>query len=293
MDNTRQENKVWLKGNLHMHTARSDGRLTYEDAVALYEQAGYDFIAVTDHWKVSEQGETSGGMLLLPGCEYNVGRDVREGIYHIVGVGMQREPQLKRGQAGLGPQAVINEINRCGGHAILAHPAWSLNSAEQTLALRGFIGTEIYNATSGFPKNARPYSGLFVDRLASMGMLLPCMACDDAHHYQGDALKGFIRVHAAQRTHAAIMQALAQGDFYASQGPHVEMTIRGGRAYVTCSPAESVVFYSDAVWSDARVVTGKGITQAEYAILPYETFIRVEVTDSEGRSAYSAPIRIK
>ena len=29
----RQEG-VWLRGNLHMHTTRSDGRLSYEEAVA-------------------------------------------------------------------------------------------------------------------------------------------------------------------------------------------------------------------------------------------------------------------
>ena len=69
------EGKLWLKGNLHMHTANSDGRLTYDEAVSVYEQAGYDFIAVTDHWKVSAQCTSDGGMLLLPGCEYNVGAD--------------------------------------------------------------------------------------------------------------------------------------------------------------------------------------------------------------------------
>ena len=35
---------IWLRGNLHMHTRRSDGRLTYEEAVALdvYKRQGQD-----------------------------------------------------------------------------------------------------------------------------------------------------------------------------------------------------------------------------------------------------------
>ncbi len=284
---------IWLRGNLHMHTGRSDGRLSYEDALALYERAGYDFIAVTDHWKVSERGVTDGGMLLLPGCEYNVGETVQEGVYHIVGVGMARTPALTRGQRGLGPQAVIDEIRACGGLAILAHPAWSLNSAEAVSRLSGLIGTEIFNATSDFPANARPYSGLFVDQLASLGMLLPCMACDDAHHYRGDALRGFIMVHAREKTHEAIMEALAQGRFYASQGPRVEMTIDGGRAFVRCSEATHVVLYSDAVWSDDRIKIGEGITEITYDILPHETFLRAEVIDKDGKVAYTSPMPVR
>ena len=91
----RQEG-VWLRGNLHMHTTRSDGRVSVEEAIARYERAGYDFIAVTDHWVRSEKGTTAGGMLLLSGCEYNIGDTVQQGVYHIVGVGMETAPALER-----------------------------------------------------------------------------------------------------------------------------------------------------------------------------------------------------
>lgn len=40
----------WFRGNLHTHTTLSDGRYTPERAAALYRDAGYDFIALTDHW---------------------------------------------------------------------------------------------------------------------------------------------------------------------------------------------------------------------------------------------------
>ena len=128
---------VWLRGNLHMHTRRSDGRKSYEEAVALYERAGYDFIAVTDHWVVSEGGETAGSMLLLPGCEYNVGENVREGIVHIVGIGMERAPALVRGQPGLCAQALIDGIRDAGGLAILAHPACAPGGTKRSEPYRG------------------------------------------------------------------------------------------------------------------------------------------------------------
>ena len=59
-----QNQNNWYKGNLHMHTTRSDGKVTPEEAKKIYYQAGYDFIALTDHrrpgmgcrlhWMISE-----------------------------------------------------------------------------------------------------------------------------------------------------------------------------------------------------------------------------------------------
>ena len=289
----KREDGVWLRGNLHMHTTRSDGRVSYEEAVERYEQAGYDFIAVTDHWVLSEPGTTAGGMLLLSGCEYNIGETVQEGVYHIVGVGMERAPALARRQPGLRPQQIIDEIRAAGGAAILAHPAWSLNSAEDIARLTGLCGTEIYNTTSAVAPNVRPYSGLFVDQLASLGVLLPCMAADDAHRYVHDAAVSSIMVHAREKTHAAIMDALRAGDFYATQGPEISLTVQGREAVVTCSAAARVEFYSDAVWNGGRVTQGEGITTARCALLPFETFVRAEVVDSEGRRAFSSPVRVE
>jgi len=41
--------KRWRRGMLHMHTHWSDGHALPEQAVAAYKDAGYDFVAITDH----------------------------------------------------------------------------------------------------------------------------------------------------------------------------------------------------------------------------------------------------
>jgi hypothetical protein len=38
-----------LKGQLHIHTTFSDGKLTPQDAADIYAGLGFDFIAITDH----------------------------------------------------------------------------------------------------------------------------------------------------------------------------------------------------------------------------------------------------
>ena len=285
-----EKGAIWYKGNLHTHTTRSDGRKSPEEVMALYRDHGYDFLALTDHWIPSEEGERD-GLLLVPGCEYDMGGCAQEGIFHIVGVGMRERPDLQR-TSSLRPQAVIDAVNRCGGLAVLAHPAWSMNRTADVLPLRGLAGTEIYNSVSGAPWNARPYSGGFVDQMALEGALLPCFAADDAHFYNGDALLSYIMVKASERTVPSILAAIRRGDFYATQGPRFSLTLEDGLLTVTCSPVSSVIFFSDLVYAPDRVTTGDGITRAVYQIKPGEHFLRVELQDAQGRSAWSSPLAL-
>jgi hypothetical protein len=39
----------WLLCDLHIHTRMSDGKLSLQEVIDLYGQAGFDCIAITDH----------------------------------------------------------------------------------------------------------------------------------------------------------------------------------------------------------------------------------------------------
>ena len=41
----------WYKGNLHTHTTLSDGAVAPDESIKRYKNAGYDFLAITDHRK--------------------------------------------------------------------------------------------------------------------------------------------------------------------------------------------------------------------------------------------------
>ena len=218
---TDTQGRKWFKGNLHTHTTESDGKLSPEECYALYKSKGYDFLARTDHWKVSDAGAYE-GMLLLSGCEYDFGSDPgAEGVYHIVALGMERDPHITRAMT---PAEAVEYIHANGGLADIAHPAWSLNAPDQLLRYgRIFDMTDIYNSVSGLPRNARPYSGLIVDMLASRGYYLPLIADDDVHFYVPgfDACRSFIMVEAEECTREAILSAIAAKRFYATQGPEL------------------------------------------------------------------------
>ncbi len=289
--------RQWYKGNLHMHTRMSDGQMEPGAAIELYKSKGYDFIARTEHWKVSPADEYE-GILTLSGCEYNIGGTPAEGIFHIVAIGMDADPLLPRPTADkpLTGQAIVNAIHSQNGLAVIAHPAWSLNTPEQILSIHRdtpFDMTEIFNSTSDLPRNCRPYSGLITDMLASVGTFLPLSACDDVHWYNGDQCRSFIWVHAEACTKDAILSAIRSGDFIASQGPLVDARREGDRIVVDCDPSVEIVFFTDSVWTDHRADIGVALTHAEYAIKPNDTFVRVEIKDHEGKYAWSQYIRVK
>lgn len=273
------------KIGLHIHTTRSDGQVTVEEAARIYKEAGFDAIAVTDHWKYHGADYIS-DLKILPGCEYNLGAsDTSVDVMHIVGVGMDTEPTLSKQNSR---QEVIDAINEHGGIAILAHPAWSLNTPEHAEALRGFAATEIYNTVSDVHQSSRPYSGYFVDLLANRGTAYPLIATDDTHYYDGtDETKSYIMVKAISCEKNDLLDAIRNGDFYATQGPELHIRREEDKIIADCSPCAKIDFLSNAAWGPDRITRGEALTHAEYKIKPHDKWVRVEVCDADGNYAWS------
>lgn len=279
------------KINLHTHTTVSDGHRTPAEAAKIYKNAGYDAIALTDHWIFNEGTELE-GLKILSGIEYNIlNENTRDGLFHVVAVGMDRDPEISKSDT-VTEQDLIDAIHSAGGVAILAHPAWSLNTPEQILKLHGFDATEIYNSVSEAHMSRRPDSSLIVDMLGAQGCLLPLLAVDDTHYYDGDECRGFIMLESDSLEQKDVVNAIKGGKFYASQGPEVHLVREGNEFVVRCSPAKEIVFFSDGVWS-ARVFVGEDLTEVRYTPTNLETFIRAEVTDKNNKRAWTNSIRIE
>lgn len=281
-----------LKVGLHIHTTVSDGKATPEEAARIYKEAGFDAVALTDHWKYNPEGELL-GLKIISGAEYNIGGgNSIGGVIHIVGVGMETEPRLDRETATA--QEIIDEIRNCGGLAILAHPAWSLNSPEMILPLKGIEGVEIYNSVSNAGESTRPYSGYFIDIMANMDVSYPILATDDTHYYEGaDETKSYIMVKSEENTAEAILNAIRKQDFYATQGPEVHIRREGDKIIADCSECVLITFLSNAVWAPNKTHRGENLTHAEYTMRDFDKWVRVEVTDKSGNSAWSNILKIE
>ena len=283
------ESLNWYKGNTHTHTTISDGDKRPEESIEIYRAKGYDFLALTDHRKVSFP-QMNGNMLLTGGVELDY--MLADQCIHIVGIGLKGMPQLEPDMRGPNAQAGIDAINACGGLAILAHPAWSLNTLEGTFGLTGIAAMEIYNSTSGTPWNAaRADSSAFVDITYTHGKYTPLVAADDSHTYTGEHTKSYTMVNARELTLECILDALRAGRMYASQGPRfIQVEYTGDTITVDCSPVVRAVFYSNLFWSGKRTFEGDGLTHIEYPIKKGERYIRVQLDDADGNSAWTGAI---
>ena len=281
----------FFKANFHCHTTESDGKLDPVAVVDFYRKAGYEILSITDHRKVTQI--RSDKLLLIPGIEIDY---VLPGQWvHILGLGMKEEIAGRWNRSGT-PQEGINLIRSLGGIAILAHPAWSLNTPAFMRSLTGLSGVEIWNSVSTLPLNGdRADSSSLLDvTWASGGELIPVYANDDSHPYKDEAGVAATMVQAEELTVPAVMNALNLGRFYATTGPRIlQIEKRDNHEIViTCSPAESVIFYSDSPWSNGRAVIGHGMTECGYSIQKQDHYIRIEIRDAAGRKAWSAPMKV-
>lgn len=272
----------WYKGNLHTHTTESDGAKTPDEVKRLYKDLGYDFLAITDHWHVSEPGDYE-GMLLLSGVEYDWSKD---GCYHIVGYGLKDEPKLVKSDP---PQKYIDGIKSCGGVVTLAHPAWSLQRPDKMVQLHGIDCTEIYNSVSGYPYSPRPYSGNIIDIAAVMGFRATLTAVDDTHFYGDEVGRGFVYVKADELTEEAILTAIKKGDVLATNGPFATCGVEDGYFAVRCpGGCRYVQFFSANYFNPDTTATGGTVYEAEFKIKPgKDRFVRAEIVDFDGKTAYT------
>lgn len=276
--------KTRQKVGLHLHTNLSDGKLTPEEVVKAYKENGYDSIAMTDHWRYHSGGYID-GLSIISGVEYDVGgRNTEKGVYHILALFAGSDPLVTRDDTA---QEIIDKIHKAGGLAVLAHPAWSLNTPEMIMALRDVDATEIYNAVSEKGQSFRADSSILVDMVASRGRAYPLLATDDAHYYSSvDNCIAYIMAEADTNDPCEIRRAIVEKRFYATQGPEIHLEREGDKFVVRCSPASHVYFASNTAWC-VRTAHGEDITYAEYTPVPSDLFVRAFVVDKDGKSAWS------
>lgn len=298
-----QDGYFWLKGNLHSHTSNSDGNLSPKDLVDLYRQGGYDFLAITDHNLVTRvsQKKSDSKPLLIPGAELHPSNDQGGQVHHFLCLGLQEDIDAQ----AMSAQAVLDQVASQGGQVWLAHPHWSsVTISRDVLHLHGFSGLEVFNATC-------LYSGRGLGTVSWdewMGLeerLYPALAVDDCHHHSHkgqDHFQGWVMVRVQERSPQAILAALRQGAFYASNGPEihniqlepVEKNLEGCplfQAAIECSPAAMIVGVGEVYGSNYEQ-HGSLSTSARFRLDPGSRWVRFELHDGMGNTAWSNPLEL-
>ncbi|MBE6632756.1 MAG: PHP domain-containing protein [Ruminococcaceae bacterium] len=322
----------YYKANLHCHSTDSDGKMTPEELKEIYKSAGYSVLAYSDHNVLIDHSELSDeSFLAMTATEVNVekvgeGHNAFRPCYHInfyhsdphqvalpcynKAVWSKRRDLLEI-QPYIGtPDFVrdydninfmINEYAKHGFIAMLNHPTWSQQTAEdyRDLDTTNIFGMEVYNHDCYIAGYNEINDGVF-DTLLRRGHRLFCTATDDNHnhHPKGtsywDSLGGFVMIRAEELSQPAIYNALKAGDFYASSGPLIqELYVEDDILSVTTSPAAKITL-TTAV-RQAKVVYADSphtpLNQARFDLKNvFPGYVRVTVYDDRGRAAWSQPI---
>ena len=136
---------VWLRCALHAHTTNSDGELAPDMLVRHYEWAGYDVLAITDHWVRTDEPSTDGA------ARHPVGRAERARPRPVrttpTSSRSASRPTRSCPSCEFAPlQEVVAWMLANGGVPYLAHTYWSGLRTEQWEACAGLLGIEVWNA---------------------------------------------------------------------------------------------------------------------------------------------------
>ena len=114
---------VWLRCALHAHTTNSDGEMSPDMLARHYQWAGFDVLAITDHWVRTVERSTR-KLLVIPSTELNATCGAESEDAHVLALGVQADP-VAPGDGFAPLPEVVAWIVENGGVPYLAHTYWS------------------------------------------------------------------------------------------------------------------------------------------------------------------------
>lgn len=219
---------AWLRGDLHSHTDHSDAAQRIDQLVAAAQRVGLDFLFLTDHNTVSGLAEmmttTTPTFLAAGGLELTT----FWGHALVLGTRDWIDWRIRPGTGAI--TQIAEQATAAGQLFIIAHPQ-AVGDPECTGCIWRYGEqmpgsarlVEIWNGPwAGDSYNQRALD-LWYDWL-NQGIRIYATAGTDTHGPRDyNAASGFNVVYAQERSETAILQALAVGRHYLSNGPTLDV----------------------------------------------------------------------
>jgi hypothetical protein len=309
----------WYRGDCHVHSVYSDGKLTPEQLAAGARAAGLDFIATTEHNTADAHGAWrahAGDDLLVI-----LGEEVTTGTGHWLALGTQ-PGQLIDWRYRVRDDMVgrhLDEVHHAGGLCVAAHPYAPYPSGMFMYPYRGFDVVEVWNGpwTSDLPWNANNEAALaeWGRSLAADvqdGRWRPALGNSDTH-LEGQIGIPHTVVLAEALSTDAVLASIRAGRSWIAESAAVDLSLeaavgdrsagmgerlatRGEPLSVTAKVrgvrSGAVSFHTDrgAVHRTSLPGSGRGTVQWRTSAEESQ-FVRIEVRHPDGRmAALSNPI---
>ena len=212
-----------LRGDFHMHTPHSDGRLSPADRVMEAWRYGYDAIAITDHGNFRAYEEAvstaeSVGIILIRGMETGIG-----GAEHFVALGFggdyQPQDSHRWAEADGGAKVFYREqlrrLARADGFVVYAHPHVGLREPVLWGIEQGLLGgIEVKNDVVGTGWNTVESHGTHWYPFAldwAVEHDLTIFANSDVHATRGESEQAVTLLLVKDRSRDGVMDALRTG----------------------------------------------------------------------------------
>ena len=298
----------FYRGDCHIHSHYSDGKLTVAQAKEAADVAGLDFIFVTDHATTDQKHDCRKFSRVWWGQEPGAGP------HHLGIIGTQKtfEPSgdfLKDLYAARTTSQALTFVSHPTGGFHGKH--YTPERIDVLYQLADPFHMEIVNGCNQFFDSwdiTDAHNVQLWDRLLCKGKIVYAMGNSDAHmiHSVGSVWNGVFCEHCNKRS---VMQALHQGRYFVSDAPLI--TISAGRAKMgqTIRPrkgstltfriaaADSAGIYQLRLIKNGRVIKRlAGREQKRLSLTHRERFaggrfyLRAEVSALDARRAFTNPI---
>lgn len=286
---------LFIKGCLHSHSTVTDGEFSPEELADKYRNAGYGFLAITDHNILLPHKELQDDkFILLTGLEHDIAYTPNKCI-HLIGISKEGKYETdypcRRYSAGeISDQSLVDMMNADGQFVFVAHPLWSRMEPEELESLQGYRAVEVYNHDTERAGH-EGHSEVCWELLLRHGKRINALATDDTHIKEG-CFGGWVCVKAEDMSERAILKALYEGAYYASTGPEIyDFGLDGKEAYLKCSACREIYFVCyPARGSSVIDRVGASLTEARHRLCGGEKYIRAVCVDEKGNKAWTNPI---
>ena len=275
----------WFKANFHTHAGTGKGTCgsyEIEEVLALYKEAGYGILTISNHDLFTDTSEyqSKSELILINGFEYS--QDP-----HMLCIGNNSVIE--------GPhQHVIDRCREEGGFVVLCHPNWQVKEYwpwKEIDILRGYTGIEIYNGVIFRLRG----SGLATDTwdyLLSQGKPVWGFGNDDFHRWY-DLSRVWNVIYTRSGQHNVIKEAILNGSFYVSTGLVLEtfafedniirVVANAANTYIKCNTYRFI-------GKNGHILDEQYGEYGELPVSKDEMYIRIHVVSEHGAMLWTQPI---
>ena len=172
------------------------------------------------------------------------------------------------------------------------HPKWSMEGYPEYSGYEGMDAIEMFNGgclNAGY----EDYNPDVYDALLRQGKRIYCIGADDHHGSKNpdrrlwDFFRAFTMIKAEKLEYGAIIDALDNGNFYASEGPEItELYYEDGNVHIKCSEAVEINCVKGIRKRGfVKAKDGETVNSASFAVAPEDVYFRITVTDANGKHA--------